>query len=157
KEQARRRVRVLGGLVSSQKVALGEVTSSPEGVPLRHERLPSQSEVDIQAPGDLESVLRIDSNVILPERHAVRLNLGERRRLSQHEIQHRILRDLAVERDGSIRIEKVEFIELQTAIVGAQRYLVPPVDDVDAVGELEDVAVEMRGGAITASEAKRAA
>src|ERR1700687_469982 len=104
--------------------------------------------MDIQPPVHPEAVLRVNCNVLLPKRHAVRLNLGQRAWFSEQEIQHRVTCGLSVERNGSVRIEKVKFVELEMTVVHAEGYLMAAVDDVNTIRELQNIAIEMSGGAV---------
>src|SRR5581483_8228901 len=69
----------------------------------------------------------------------------------QQEVEDRVLGELAVEGNRSVSIQQVEFVELQASIVRSERNLVAAVDDVQRIGELESVAVEVRGRAISAA------
>src|SRR6266852_3703982 len=110
--------------------------------------------MDIQPPVHLEAVLHVNCNVLLPKCHAVRLNLSQRAWLSEQEVQHRVTCGLSVERNRSVRVEKVKFVELEMTVIRAEGYLMAAVDDVDTIRELQNVAIEMSGGAVAAAKAK---
>src|SRR5262249_39248412 len=126
-EQAGRRVGVLGRLPARLEVALRKIAAAAERVSLRHEGLPAQAHVEVQPAVELHVILPVDGDRVLPERHAVGLNLGDRGEPSEQKIEHGVLSELAVEGHGSVSVKQVEFVELEPVVIGAYGDLVASV------------------------------
>src|SRR5579864_842345 len=146
-EHARRRVLKDLALRARGKRSRIEVSGAAEDVVLGKIRLPTQSSHQAQVRADAKVVLRIEREILLAKIHAGGVALHEIGGQAEQEIGELVVSHRAVEAERAVFLRLD--LELQLAVdpVRAEGELMAAAYEVDVVGDLIGIVVDLGGGA----------